>query len=185
MAITNNCHCACIWRACRSTYLGFGPVKGYLRRRQGRLLAPVHAEEQQAWSTEEHSSYPRSHCNIAQPAVRNHAIGTEFLSDSLTVDSAPLPYNVPAYVCSSHLSALQHEGRPTPVPSGQKRQWPHVDCFGSRLPWQSPGLCTEFHSAGTDFSWQQCSMVCSTCNRLHCGYRSTVRNIRDAQATLG
>ena len=169
----------------RRVDLGGRSVQRYLRSGQSRLSASLLPEDQRQRRTEKHSADPRPCRNLAQPAVRCDAFRTEFLPNPVTAHRIALPYHVSADVQRRHLSALQYEKGPAPVPHRQQRQRTDVAHRRSGFLWFTTGIRAQLHSAQPDCGRQQHRMVCRFDYRLHRGSRSSVHNLRIAQTVMG
>ena len=126
MSMLRGCRLSSPWLgircAGRRVDLGGRSVQRYLRSGQSRLSASLLPEDQRQRRTEKHSTDPRPCRNLAQPAVRCDAFRTEFLPNPVTAHRIALPHHVSADVQRRHLSALQYEKGPAPVPHRQQRQ---------------------------------------------------------------
>lgn len=123
-----------------------GPSKGIFAVGKAGYLPPFFQDQRQR-RTEKHSADPRPCRNLAQPAVRCDAFRTEFLPNPVTAHRIALPHHVSADVQRRHLSALQYEKGPAPVPHRQQRQRTdvaHRRCGFLRF---AAGIRAQLHSA--------------------------------------
>jgi putative glutamate/gamma-aminobutyrate antiporter len=96
-----------------------------------------------------------------------------------------LPHHVSADVQRRHLSALQYEKGPAPVPHRQQRQRTDVAHRRSGFLRFAAGIRAQLHSAQPDCGRQQHRMVCRFDYRLRRGSRSSVHYLCIAQTVMG
>ena len=162
-----------------------GPSKGIFAVGKAGYLPPFFQKTNANGVQKKHSAGPRPCRNLAQPAVRCDAFRTKFLPNPVTAHRIALPHHVSADVQRRHLSALQYEKGPAPVPHRQQRQRTDVAHRRSGFLRFTAGIRAQLHSAQPDCGRQQHRMVCRFDYRLRRGSRCSVHNLCIAQTVMG